>query len=221
VWPGAGDLGKRGAAGRARLGARGNAPGPSLKAVTMPGFPPHHVVEDAPTLTCPVHLPHGACLDVAKEMSMVLGSWQPGGRLRTARSGGRGLAGQLERRTPPGRGLQAPSSTRRLTHTFSTARPCARGLRGVCHCVCSVDRGQLQYFLPFRESFLKVYLCLPALLAQVINKMLPTYPSHSSPPQPSLLFLALLFFFFTFEPLHFLSKIYMFSFQSQVGAQGL
>ena len=165
------------------------------------------------------HLPHGACLDVAKEMSMVLGSWQLGSRLRTARSGGRGTAGELGRRTPPGRGLQAPSSTWSSPTPSAPpgSVPTAWG-GGVCHCGCSVDRGQLQYFLPFRESFLKVYLCLPALLAQVLNKMLPTYPSHATPPQPSLLFLALLFFFFT---LNFLSKIYMFSFQSQIGAQGL
>ena len=55
--------------------------GPSFKAVTMQGFPPRHVMEDALSLTCPVH---GASSDVIKEMSVVLGPWQRQGRRRTA-----------------------------------------------------------------------------------------------------------------------------------------
>ena len=47
------------------------------------------------------------------------------------RRDGRPLWGQLERHTPPGRGLQAPFSAWRLTHTFSTAQLCAHGWRGV------------------------------------------------------------------------------------------
>ena len=95
---------REGAAGRARPGAKGSAPGPGLKPATTPGFPPRHVVEDVPTLTCPAHLPDGASLDVVKEMSVVLGSWQPGGRLRTACSGGGGgMAGHcgVSSRGPP------------------------------------------------------------------------------------------------------------------------
>lgn len=193
----------------------------------LPGFPPHHIMEDMPTLTCLVHLPHGTSLDVAKEMSVVLSSWQPGGRLRTACSGGGGTAGRCgvsSRGTPHPAEVFRPRSAPGGSPTPSAPPSSVPTAGGGCHCGCSVDRGQLQYFLPFRESFLKVYLCLPALLAQVVNKMLPTYPSHSSPPQASLLLLALLFFFFFFPLLNlniFLSKIYMFSFQSQVGAQGL
>ena len=116
-----------------------------------------------------------------------------GGRRRD----GRPLWGQLERSTPPGRGLRAPPAPGGSPTPSAPSQLCACGWEGCPRpCACSVGMGQLQYFLPFRESFLKVYICLPTLLTQVVNKMLPTYPSHSSSPQSSLLFLALLFFFF-------------------------
>lgn len=66
--------------------------GPSFKAVTMQGSPPHHVMEDALSLTC---LVHGASSDVIKEMSVVLGPWQQQGRRRTACSEGQRDGRQL------------------------------------------------------------------------------------------------------------------------------
>ena len=133
----------------ARPGARGRAPGPSLKAVMPPGFPPHHIMEDTPTLTCLVHLLHGTSLDVAKEMSVVLSSWQPGGRLRTACLGGGGTAGRCgvsSRGTPHAAEVFRPRSAPGGSPTPSALPSFVPTARGGCHCGCSVDRGRLQYF---------------------------------------------------------------------------
>lgn len=82
----------------------------------------------------------------------------------------------------------------------------ARGCQGTsAH--RSVNRGQPFICLPFQESFLKLPVCLPALLPEVVNKTLPTYPFPSSSPQASLPFL--LFFFFNFSIFKFLLKMHM------------